>query len=370
MSISIDPLGNPDVQRALAFARARERYPAADRETLLECCTAAWDAALEADSFGEQVTERFEGTLALLAWTHGWTRRPVDLHSLQRRAIPFAALQPFMADGDAKTRLEKLADAQLAPPPAPAKRRSRPLLPRIPLVSPVPMGAAMAAGIVAVAGLNSAGAISLGPLDRSGGDGPAEDEGGRTQAKSDGDTPAPSVGGGSAGGATGAASATAGRASEGGDDATVASAVPGTAPDPGIPAAVSGLDGPPAPGGAPAPAAPAPATTPVVVSGGAPAPAAPVARPRPVSVPAPPAFGRETDDDAIQIDADPGARASRGARGQGRARHRRHARRLGSARRRRGTRWLRGRGPRGAAHPGDARHRWGPRRAARRRDAA
>jgi len=125
VSISIDPLGNPDVQRALVFERARERYPAADRETLLECCSAAWEAALDGEDLGEDLIERFEGTLALLAWTHGWTRRPVDLQSLQRRAIPFAALRPFMAEGDARTRLERLAEAEIAPAPAPRTARSR-----------------------------------------------------------------------------------------------------------------------------------------------------------------------------------------------------------------------------------------------------
>ncbi len=306
MSISIDPLGNPDVQRALAFARARERYPAADRETLLECCTAAWDAALEAESFGEDLTERFEGTLGLLAWTHGWTRRPVDLHSLQNRSIPYAALRPFMAEGDAKSRLDKLADAELAPARPPATRRPRPRLPRIPLVSPVPVGAAMAAGIVAVAGLNQAGAISLGPLDRSGGDGPSDD-GARSQAKAD-DAPAAPLAGGSNGGdaVSSAAAGGAAPAAEGGDDATLAAAVTGPSPDAGIPAAVSSLSGPPTSAAttAPAPAGPAPVATPVAASGGAPASPAPAAR-RPVSLPAPAAIGLEADEEAIELVADP-----------------------------------------------------------------
>src|SRR5262245_50572812 len=38
----IDPLGDVEVQRALALARARESYPAVPRETLLGYCEAAW----------------------------------------------------------------------------------------------------------------------------------------------------------------------------------------------------------------------------------------------------------------------------------------------------------------------------------------
>ncbi|MDQ3647971.1 MAG: hypothetical protein M3433_05215, partial [Actinomycetota bacterium] len=234
MTISIDPLGNPDVQHALAFSRARERYPAADRETLLECCTAAWEAALEGEELGEDLIERFEGTLALLAWTHGWTRRPVDLHLLQRRAIPFAALRPFMAEGDARTRLERLAEAEMTPAPAPRAarpRRSRPPLPRVPFASPVPVGAAMAAGLVAVAGLNQAGAISLGSLDPSGGDGPAGDAGSRGKAKVDGRAlAAPAEGSRDSSRPAGPPPAAA--PAEVREEATLAAAIPASASDP------------------------------------------------------------------------------------------------------------------------------------------
>ena len=40
---NVNPLGELEVQRALALARARESYPAVPRETLLGYCEAAWD---------------------------------------------------------------------------------------------------------------------------------------------------------------------------------------------------------------------------------------------------------------------------------------------------------------------------------------
>lgn len=316
MTVSIDPLGNPEVQHALALARARERYPAADRETLLECCSAAWDAALEGEDLGEGLIERFEGTLALLAWTHGWTRRPVDLHLLQRRAIPLAALRPFMAEGDVRTRLERLAEAEMPPPAPHATRppRSRSPLLRIPFASPVPMGAAMAAGLVAVAGLNQAGAISLGPLDPSGGDGPAGDAGSRGKTTVDGRSLA--APGESSRGHSSSPAPPPAAGAEAEEEVTLAAAIPGSASDPGMPAAVSRLGGPRAPAASSVPTSVAPvpaALAAAEASGGAIAAAGPPTGP-PVALPD--LSVRAADDRArLEVDLDPSPEASEPAKG-------------------------------------------------------
>lgn len=97
----IDPLGSEEVRRALAFTRARERYPGTRRDDLLSCCEAAWEAAVTAGDAGDPI-DRFQRTLNLIAWTRGWTRGPVDLRDLDGQPIPLAVLRPFMlAGGDA-----------------------------------------------------------------------------------------------------------------------------------------------------------------------------------------------------------------------------------------------------------------------------
>jgi hypothetical protein len=165
MANFIDPLGNREVQRTLSFARARERYSWVERETLLACCEAPWETAVRGDPAAGDLVERFDRSLTLLAWTHGWTRRPADLAAIRDQAIPLAVLRPFMAEGDARTRLERLTDP--APEPAP-RRRDRSLVPRVPFVSPVPVAAAAVAGLAVVAGLGKTGAVKVGPLAPSG----------------------------------------------------------------------------------------------------------------------------------------------------------------------------------------------------------
>src|SRR5215211_1268672 len=60
VSTEIDPLYNEDVRRALAFARARERFPGLDGELLRGWCEAGWRAAVAAEADDRGVVERFD----------------------------------------------------------------------------------------------------------------------------------------------------------------------------------------------------------------------------------------------------------------------------------------------------------------------
>ena len=91
----LDPLGDLEVKRVLAFARARDQYPSVPRGLLLDYCQAAWQAAM-ADGDDSDLLGRFERALMLVAWTH--RRSPhVNFRDVVDQVIPQVTLRPFMA---------------------------------------------------------------------------------------------------------------------------------------------------------------------------------------------------------------------------------------------------------------------------------
>jgi hypothetical protein len=255
MEHRLDPLGDLDVKRVLAFARAREQYPAVPSGLLLDYCQAAWQAAVAGGS-GQDVIERFERALVLIAWTH--RRAPhLTFRSLVDQVIPQVALRPFMAPQDAAPVEEPEPIVEQEPPVRPHGVRppARRLIPRVPFASPIPLGAAVAAGFVGVTALGQAGALPVAPLS------PAGNDDAKVPAHGDGDAPAA-------------------------PNRAAASNRPAAAADPG-PSLVelAQLPDPPAePTAAPTPKAPAP--KPAQLAAAAPAPPAAEAPP-PAPIPAP-----------------------------------------------------------------------------------
>src|SRR3954465_5300007 len=95
----LDPLGDLEVKRVLAFARAREQYPTVPRGLLLDYCQAAWQAAV-AGGGDHDVLGRFERALMMVAWTH--RRSPhLSFRDLVDQVIPQVALRPFMSPQNA-----------------------------------------------------------------------------------------------------------------------------------------------------------------------------------------------------------------------------------------------------------------------------
>ncbi len=95
MGIHIDPLVNPELQRALAYARARESYPAIPGELLLELCDAAWErAAGEADD--GRAVDRFEHAMDLVARGYRAGGGRLSVSEVAQQAIPVAALRPYV----------------------------------------------------------------------------------------------------------------------------------------------------------------------------------------------------------------------------------------------------------------------------------
>ena len=176
MEHRLDPLGDLEVKRVLAFARAREAYPSVPRGLLLDYCQAAWRAAV-AGGEEHDVVGRFERALMLVAWTH--RRSPhLNFRELVDQVIPQVALRPFMAQADSAP----VEEAPVAEPEHAVKRDAvrppaRRLIPRVPFASPVPLGAAVAAGFIGVTMLGQTGALPAAPFapagndDASGGDG-------------------------------------------------------------------------------------------------------------------------------------------------------------------------------------------------------
>jgi hypothetical protein len=166
--LHVDPLADLEVQRALALARARESYPAVPRETLLGYCEAAWDVALKADPRGHDLQGSFDRALLIIAWTQRRSGGRVPLRELIDQTVPRIALEPFIGQpadpGDA-------TEVGVQPEEAVPSRRS-PL--RLPFTSPIPVGAALAAGVVGVAVLSEAEVIPIAPLQPAGSDEPAE----------------------------------------------------------------------------------------------------------------------------------------------------------------------------------------------------
>lgn len=164
----IDPLGSDEVQRALAFARARERYAGTRRDDLLSCCEAAWEAAVSAGWAGDPI-DRFERSMNLIAWTRGWTRGPVDMRDLDGQSIPLSVLRPFMLSGRELDQLERVSSPRAVPAHS---EPSRPRLPRVPFLSPVPVASALAAGMIGIAVMGQSGglpSVSTSPSSDAGG---------------------------------------------------------------------------------------------------------------------------------------------------------------------------------------------------------
>jgi hypothetical protein len=162
--LHVDPLGDLEVQRALALARARESYPAVSRETLLGYCEAAWDVALKADPRGRDLQGSFDRALLIIAWTQRRSGGRVPLRELIDQTVPRIALEPFIAE-------PRAPGVGVQPGEAAPSRRS-PL--RLPFTSPVPLGAAVAAaGLVGVGVLSQAEVIPIAPLQPAGSDGAA-----------------------------------------------------------------------------------------------------------------------------------------------------------------------------------------------------
>src|SRR4051794_14165536 len=173
MEHRLDPLGDLEVRRVLAFARAREQYPSVPRGLLLDYCQAAWQAAGAGGDLHD-VLDRFERALMLVAWTH--RRSPhLNFRSLVDQVIPQVALKPFMAPADAAPAEEPEAAKLVEIEPAAKRDAVRPparrFIPRVPFASPVPLGAAVAAGFVGVTIMGQAGALPVAPFAPAGNDG-------------------------------------------------------------------------------------------------------------------------------------------------------------------------------------------------------
>jgi hypothetical protein len=162
--LHVDPLADLEVQRALALARARENYPAVPRETLLGYCEAAWDVALEADPRGRDLQGSFDRALLIIAWTQRRSGGRVPLRELIDQTVPRIALEPFIGH---PAEPGEPTEVGVQPEEAVPSRRS-PL--RLPFTSPIPVGAAVAAGVVGVAVLSEAEVIPIAPLQPTGSD--------------------------------------------------------------------------------------------------------------------------------------------------------------------------------------------------------
>jgi hypothetical protein len=160
----IDPLGDVEVQRALALARARESYPAVPRETLLGYCEAAWAVALKADPRGHDLQGSFDRALLIIAWTQRRSGGRVPLRDLIDQTVPRVALEPFISERIAPPVGEELVLGEAVEEPS-SPRRS---LLRVPFTSPLPVGAAVAAGFVGLAILNETEVLPIAPLQPTG----------------------------------------------------------------------------------------------------------------------------------------------------------------------------------------------------------
>ena len=164
--LHVDPLADLEVQRALALARARESYPAVPRENLLGYCEAAWEVALKADPRGRDLQGSFDRALLIIAWTQRRSGGRVPLRELIDQTVPRIALEPFIGR-PAEVGENEPTELGVQPEEAVPSRRS-PL--RLPFTSPIPVGAALAAGVVGVALLSEAEVIPIAPLQPAGSD--------------------------------------------------------------------------------------------------------------------------------------------------------------------------------------------------------
>jgi hypothetical protein len=169
IGLQVDPLAELEVQRALALARARESYPAVPRQTLLDYCEAAWDVALKADPRGRDLQGSFDRALLIIAWTQRRSGGRVPLRELIDQTVPRIALEPFISHLARPGEAERTPEVGVQPDEVVPSRRS-PL--RLPFTSPIPVGAALAAGVVGIGVLSEAEVIPIAPLQPTGSDGP------------------------------------------------------------------------------------------------------------------------------------------------------------------------------------------------------
>jgi hypothetical protein len=167
IGLQVDPLAELEVQRALALARARESYPAVPRQTLLDYCEAAWDVALKADPRGRDLQGSFDRALLIIAWTQRRSGGRVPLRELIDQTVPRIALEPFISHLAQPSEAERTPEVGVQPDEVVSSRRS-PL--RLPFTSPIPVGAALAAGVVGIGVLSEAEVIPIAPLQPAGSD--------------------------------------------------------------------------------------------------------------------------------------------------------------------------------------------------------
>jgi resuscitation-promoting factor RpfA len=174
IDLHLDPLGELEVQRALALARARESYPAVPRETLLGYCEAAWDVALKADPRRRDLQGSFDRALLIIAWTQRRSGGRVPLRELVDQTVPRIALEPFISEPGQPALAEPQPEVRVQPEePRPARRS--PL--RVPFTSPIPVGAAVAAGVVGIAVLSETEVLPIAPFQPAGSDNASTDDG-------------------------------------------------------------------------------------------------------------------------------------------------------------------------------------------------
>ncbi len=176
MDHTLDPLASSELQRALAFARARESYPGIPSELLLELCDAAWERAAGEAGDGRAV-DRFERAMQLVARGYRVGGGRISVAEVAEQAIPRAALRRYVRPANAR--------------PAPVEeeepmRERRPLserLARIPMARPAPVGASVAAGLFGFVAAAQAGVLPAGPLGFAG----VGDDGSSSHVRPEGD---------------------------------------------------------------------------------------------------------------------------------------------------------------------------------------
>lgn len=164
----LDPLGSPELHRALAFARAREAYPGIPGDLLLELCEAAWDRAAGEAGDGRAL-DRFEKAMQLVSRGYRAGGGRMSVAEVVEEAIPRAALRRYVRPSNLRP-----LPAEPEVPPVPARKPLSERLAKIPMASPAPVGAALAAGFVGLVAAGQAGALPVTPLSS----GWANDDGG------------------------------------------------------------------------------------------------------------------------------------------------------------------------------------------------
>jgi len=156
MGIHIDPLASPELQRALAFARARESYPAIPSELLLDLCNAAWERAAGEGEDGLALG-RFERAMDLVARGYRAGGGRLSVSEVAQQAIPVAALRPYIKPAGVRP----LPFEPAVEEPVPVRHPLAARLARIPMLSPAPVGATLAAGLLGLAIAGKTGSLPV-----------------------------------------------------------------------------------------------------------------------------------------------------------------------------------------------------------------